>query len=284
MISVTALSAYLYCPRKLFLERALKLTEPPKGAIVKGNIRHKTYEKINFEEKKLILSITESDTPQEIHKKYLKSYTTILKSVVISHKFQLKQVGLPLLETYQNIRDFLIKHATSRAITIEKFKAETSLAGEKLWQALTPKIKSEVRLESQSLGLRGIIDQIEIYEDKKIPVELKTGKSPDTGMWPGHKIQLAAYILLLQEHLKQPVKMGILRYLDSDKEQELSINPALRDEVLDLTKKVNLLLTSKTIPEHCQNKNKCKGCGVKKHCYDEGFMKLKVSELFNRNI
>ena len=56
-ISVTMLSSYLYCKRKLFLERVLGLFEPDKGALVKGSIRHKTYEEINKIEENIFKKI-----------------------------------------------------------------------------------------------------------------------------------------------------------------------------------------------------------------------------------
>ena len=40
-ISVSTLSAYMYCKRKLFLERVLGLFEPEKEALVKGTISMK---------------------------------------------------------------------------------------------------------------------------------------------------------------------------------------------------------------------------------------------------
>ena len=60
-ISVSMLSAYLYCKRKLFLERVLGLFEPEKEALVKGTIRHETYDRVNRIEEKIVKSITEND-------------------------------------------------------------------------------------------------------------------------------------------------------------------------------------------------------------------------------
>ena len=46
-ISVSMLSTYLYCPRKLFLQKILMVEEPPKESLVMGSIRHEVYDYIN---------------------------------------------------------------------------------------------------------------------------------------------------------------------------------------------------------------------------------------------
>ncbi|MBI2659513.1 hypothetical protein HYX05_05440, partial [Candidatus Woesearchaeota archaeon] len=57
-ISVSLLSSYLYCSRKLFLEKVLLLEEPPKESLVMGSIRHETYDNINKKEEEIVTSIT----------------------------------------------------------------------------------------------------------------------------------------------------------------------------------------------------------------------------------
>ena len=75
MLSVTHLSSYLYCPRKLYLQKVLSIYEPPKEALVKGTIRHKmkTGRKVieRSELKKKILNyLTESHSSKEIRKQF----------------------------------------------------------------------------------------------------------------------------------------------------------------------------------------------------------------------
>ena len=57
MLSVSSLSAYEYCKRKLFLQNVLGIYEPPKAPLVKGQIRHQTYDKINKVEESLVKDI-----------------------------------------------------------------------------------------------------------------------------------------------------------------------------------------------------------------------------------
>ena len=57
-ISVSMLSSYLYCPRKLFLQQVLAVEEPPKESLVLGSLRHEIYDFINQSEEKIVTSIT----------------------------------------------------------------------------------------------------------------------------------------------------------------------------------------------------------------------------------
>ena len=90
MLSVTTLSSYLYCPRKLYLEKVLGLTEPPKEALIKGSIRHKTYEEINLAEECLVTSITAQTTLEDLKGKYHQKYKEILLDIIRQNKDSLK--------------------------------------------------------------------------------------------------------------------------------------------------------------------------------------------------
>ena len=58
-ISVSMLSAYLFCARKLFLQQGLELKEPPKESTILGSLRHELYDFINRSEEKIVTTIKE---------------------------------------------------------------------------------------------------------------------------------------------------------------------------------------------------------------------------------
>ena len=198
MLSVTALSSYMYCKRKLYLNRVLKLYEPPKAALVKGTIRHETYDLINKNQENLVKSIREKLSLEKIKEKFKDKYEKFLKIALLNNKKGLKQFDIKPEELFKQVYPLILEEAETRSFNIFNFIEKTNLLGQELWENLTPKIQSEVKIESKELGLRGIIDQIEVYEESMVPVELKTGKAPRDGVWPGHKIQIAAYALLLE--------------------------------------------------------------------------------------
>ena len=281
MISVTMLSGYMYCKRKLYLEYVLRIVEPPKDSLVKGSIRHQATDKANKQEKQIITTIKEEDGQTEILDKYVKEYSKILRETIHKNGENLRKVRLTLIDAYNQAWRHFKNQAELRAENVSKFKKETGLSGQELWQKLTPKIKSEIRIESQKLGLKGIIDVLEVFRDNLVPLELKTGKAPQEGVWPGHKIQLAAYMLLLSEKYSTNIKEGFIEYLDTKEKREIIMNPLLAEEVIQTTTEVKELLKNKQIPEICDNENKCAACGLKQQCYDNELLNQRT-QLLNR--
>ncbi len=279
MISVTMLSAYLYCKRKMFLEYILKLSEPPKDAIVKGSIRHQAIDMANKAEEEIVNSISEIDGLEDIKNKYVREYTKILRKVIVKNKGSLRRVQLPLIDAYRHTWKFFENIAEVRAESVFRFKAEHNIFGKELWEKLTPKIRSEVRIESEGLGLKGIVDMLEVFDSYFIPLELKTGKAPKEGVWPGHRIQIAAYMLLLSEKFNLEVKRGYIDYMDIKDKREIVMNPMLREEVIETVKFINNLLKSQEVPDFCDNENKCNSCGLREKCYNEGLILAKTKAL-----
>ncbi|MBS3098218.1 CRISPR-associated protein Cas4 [Candidatus Woesearchaeota archaeon] len=277
MISVTTITSYLYCQRKLFLSCVLGIREPPKAPMVLGTVRHDTYEGITNKEGPIVCSITEKRSLKDIKELYRKEFSEILRDSIRKNKELLEKLNLDLGAIFKKIWPLILKESESRALNIHSFMEMHLVYGRELWEKLTPKIKSEYRIEAPSLQLKGVIDQIEIYEAGFVPVELKTGKAPKEDVWENHKIQLGAYALLLEEHFKIPVKEGFVNYLDSQERRHVPINPFLKDDVKELIKKTQSILDSEEIPDFTDNPNKCAGCGVRDTCYD----KKLLNELLN---
>jgi len=279
MLSVSALTSYLYCERKLYLQRVLGFYEPPKEATVKGSIRHKIYEQINNKEEEIVSSITERIGLEEILQLYKKHYNKILRDVIRKSKEELKKFDVKPNEFFKQLWPLILNESETRAKNVHDFMQFHLVFGKKLWEKLTPKIKSEFWIESEKLKLRGIIDQIEIYDKGFVPVELKTGYCPKEGVWQNHKIQIGAYALLLEEKYNTQIKEGFITYLDSNQRRHVPVNIFLKHEIIDLMEKVSKLLKNKEIPAMCDNKKKCSKCGLKDVCYDKKTIKKRMKEV-----
>ena len=173
----------------------------------------------------------------------------------------------------------ILEEAEIRTKNISDFIQKYNVYGKELWKKLTPKILSEQRVESNKLQLKSIIDRIEIYENSYVPIELKTGKMPKEGVWPGHRIQIAAYAMLLEEKFKTSVKEGFVRYLDAKETRQIAINPFMKEEIINLVKEVQELLKNQDVPNYCENRNKCANCGLKETCYNESEVSTLLSEI-----
>ncbi len=275
MLSVTALTSYLYCPRKLYLTKVLGFIEPPKEVSVIGSLRHEIYDRLNKIEKEIILSVKDINL-ESIKQLYMQRYAQVVRASIIRFKPQLNQVRLDLSDTFKTIWPFFEKEYAFRSMNVFEFIKENKVLGEVLWDKLTPKIESEVHIESPNLELTGVVDRIEIYKGNIIPAELKTGKAPTDTLWEGHKIQLAAYMLLLEEKYGMEIKGGYVHYLNEDVKFDVIMNPFLKQEVLDLIQKVKELLDTSQVPPAISSENKCNACSLKEECFNENLINEKM--------
>ena len=278
-ISVTMLSTYLFCPRMLFLQKILAVKEPPKESLILGTLRHEIYDFINRSEEMIVSSIKEKIQYNDLLITYKLFYSNTLREKIIKNKSNIKSVDLDIVDVFKKTWPLILQEAEIRSKNIFDFIQKYDIYGKELWSKLTPKIISEQRLESEKLQLKGIIDRIEIYENSYVPVELKTGKMPKEGVWPGHKIQIAAYSMLIEEKFNTQVKEGFIRYLDVNETIQIAINPFMKEEIINLVKEIQVLIKSQELPNYCENKNKCINCGLRETCYNEEEVTTLLSEI-----
>jgi CRISPR-associated protein Cas4 len=150
--------------------------------------------------------------------------------------------------------------------------------GQQLWDMMEPKITSEQWVESPELRLQGFIDQVEVYADRCVPIEIKSGSAPRTGVWDTHQIQVAAYAMILRHTTGKQVEGGIVRYLEVDETRPVSLNPFLELKVRELQRKVETLLKNTELPERCEHEKKCDACTLKEQCFDDALMSNLVNK------
>ncbi len=282
MLSVTNLCSYLYCQRKLYLQKVLGLYEPIKEVTFKGSFRHELHDLASKADEEIVKSINIKISLEEVKERYLLKYKGILRKVILKNKDLLRKFDLKEKDIFARNIPVIEEEAELRAGNVHKCMVEFGVVGDELWEKLTPKILSELRIEDIELGLRGIVDQIYQYEGELVPIELKTGKAPREGVWPGHKIQIGAYALLLEGKFNEEIKEGFVHYLEAEQKRHIPINAFLRSEVKELVNKVQTLLNSVEIPGFCGNDNKCKVCGLRDNCYNgKGLSKLMKSKTLN---
>ena len=278
-ISVSMLSTYLFCQRKLFLQQVLALEEPPKESLALGSLRHELYDFINKSEESIVSSITQKMEYSWLINTYKTCYSKVLKEKIIKNKPELRQFNLDLAEVFRKTWPSILNEAETRSNNVFSFVQQHNVYGRELWEMLTPKIISEQRMESDALQLKGVVDRIEVYESGYVPVELKTGKMPKEGVWPSHRIQVAAYALLIEEKYNTKVNEGFIRYLDSNETRHIALNPFMKEEIKSVVTEIIELLETHNPPAHCSNRNKCTNCGLRNTCYDEEKVTTLLSEI-----
>jgi len=265
MISVTDLTAYMYCPRKLYFSKVLHIKEKPKEAMIKGKIKHQVFDAAGREDKEIITHFTAKDLLEDLEMQFRRVYYKVLMFHIQRAKEELEAQGLQTLLVYQELWPFFLQEARDKSALFFSLASEKKLYGEALWMAL-PKGIPELRIVSEKLGLIGVIDRVDIAEDF-VPVEIKTGKAPREGVWKENMIQLGAYLLLASEHYGKDIKEGFIEYRAVNERRKVVMNPFLKDEILELVRRVNTLLQSQELPPKVSEEWKCTTCGVREVCF-----------------
>ncbi|MEM4637616.1 MAG: CRISPR-associated protein Cas4 [Candidatus Woesearchaeota archaeon] len=289
MISVTQLSSYVYCPRKLFISSILKIKEPPKESLIKGKVWHQTFDLINKGEKNVVFEI-KSVVYEDILDLYKKNFSKYLRKSIINNKKSLASFNISPLSLFKEFWPNILEEAKLRAFNVYSFilreRIVPPINNQLLWDRLSPKIYSEQYVVSEKLGVSGIIDFIEVYSlnnnEFYVPIELKTGKHPSNGIWDTHKVQIGAYILILESIGKNSFE-GFLKYSGLNDKKSILMDKNLREYLLKIIEETKKVLSLKEPPHKINNKNKCEACSFKELCYDEETLKIRLKEVFRNS-
>jgi len=113
-------------------------------------------------------------------------------------------------------------------------------------------------------GLRGRPDQIVIVDGEFIPVEQKTGKVP-AKPHNSHRMQVLAYLQLVEATTGRPSPYGVLRYGDDAAYQVLWDDGARRDLDAALVEVRRLMIEGGAQRNH-ERVGKCKNCSRRSSC------------------
>ncbi len=261
LMSVTDMCAYNFCKRALYLKLVLGLREPAKPVMVLGSIRHKVYEEANRKEEEIVKQISSDFKRQEIIQMFSSAYNAILNKSVCSYLPQLESLKMDKEEVTVQLQQAVAGQAINRADEIVGFSSKTGLFGKELWESLTPKILSELRVSSEKLRLKGVVDRVEVYGSEYVPVEIKTGRAPNEGVWPDHRLQVAAYMLLLNEKFSVKIKEGLVNYVATGLSRQVVMNPFMEYEINGAVNNVFELVEQKKVPGFC-GKGYCTVCSL----------------------
>jgi len=119
-------------------------------------------------------------------------------------------------------------------------------------------------LVDQNIGLRGRPDQIVVVDGEFIPVEQKTGRIPKRPHL-SHKMQLLAYLHLVEISTKRSTPYGILRYGNEDIHQ-IYWDEETKEELFSSIKEIQRLMVEGGAKRNHQRKGKCQNCSRKYAC------------------
>ena len=121
-------------------------------------------------------------------------------------------------------------------------------------------------LKDPITGLRGRPDQIVIVDGEFIPVEQKTGRVPKHPH-RSHKIQVLAYLHLVELSTKRSTPYGVLRYGNEDLYQ-IPWDDENKGMLFDAIAEVQRLMVHNDAKRNHQRPGKCKNCSRNYACPD----------------
>lgn len=129
-------------------------------------------------------------------------------------------------------------------------------------------------LASEQLGLTGKVDCIRHRDGHWIPYEHKRGRARRAAdgtaeAWPADVLQIAAYCMLLEEYLKQPVPEGRIRYHADNETVRVPINDQVRRKVRLAVLRAVELRESTERPPITTNEKLCIKCSLAPVCLPE---------------
>ena len=131
----------------------------------------------------------------------------------------------------------------------------------------------EMTIESATLGIKGKMDALRRRDGKLIPYEHKKGRGrkADSGLepWPSDRVQLAAYAMLLEEAIGEPVAEGRIRYHADNQTVRVTIGDEARAAVRGAIDRARDLAKSTSRPPVTSNEKFCVRCSLAPVCLPE---------------
>jgi len=134
---------------------------------------------------------------------------------------------------------------------------------------------NELYLEDEELGLKGKIDVLELDGDP-IPIERKRATSGE--YYKSDELQLAAYCLLLESHLDDPVREGAIYLYETDQRMHVRITDDLRAEVREQIEMMRAMSPDE-VPPITENPRKCEGCSTRSYCMPRETLLLEPDQI-----
>ena len=123
--------------------------------------------------------------------------------------------------------------------------------------------KLERPLFHQALGLTGKPDYLIQQNGQIIPVEVKSGRAPESP-YDSHIYQLASYCLLVEKTYGKRPPYGIIHYKDRD--FAIDYTQALESSLLDLLAEMKRDEHKKEVGRSHEQAARCVRCGFRKIC------------------
>ncbi len=121
-----------------------------------------------------------------------------------------------------------------------------------------------IPLWSETFGLSGRADAVEVTDGAVTPVEYKAG----TRHGQAADLQVCAQAICLEEMLGIEVPYGYVWYASPRRRSRVAFTATLRSEVLDVVESIRFQIRFGTLPD-APNDTRCRECQLLHHCLPE---------------
>jgi CRISPR-associated exonuclease Cas4 len=123
----------------------------------------------------------------------------------------------------------------------------------------------DLSITDPELKLTGLMDEVVYAADGEVfPVDYKLAKQ----ISHNHRLQLAAYALLLERHTGKRVRRGFIYLIERRSMQEVIITEALRQELFSVLGQMEQCIRAELLPPVTNTPNRCPACEFRRFCND----------------
>ncbi|QIE56659.1 CRISPR-associated protein Cas4 [Pikeienuella piscinae] len=123
-----------------------------------------------------------------------------------------------------------------------------------------------VELLSETYGLHGVADIVELHHVGPFPVEYKRGRPK---AHRADEVQLCAQALCLEEAFGRPVLEGALFYGERRRRTPVAIDESLRQLTVSVIEEARAVLSAGRVPAPVFEAARCRACSLKPLCRPE---------------
>lgn len=183
---------------------------------------------------------------------------------ILEHLFCPRFTYFEYVLTVPERQELRWKVRKGREVHLERMKINGSYMRKKLGVV---ERQFDVPLASESLGLRGVADEILTLEDGTLaPFDYKFAKAPKHA-YRTHKYQAALYAMLIAEQFGKPVERGFLCYIrSSHKVITLDFTPAIFTKAKRLIEEVQTVIRDGHLPMATPYAGRCVDCCYQNIC------------------
>jgi CRISPR-associated exonuclease Cas4 len=120
-------------------------------------------------------------------------------------------------------------------------------------------------LESPTLGLAGKLDLLIVTPDAAYPVDFK---DTEGGVRYNHRIQLAAYAMLVEENLAFPVPMTFVYLVPSRQLVKVPVGDREKEAVMRAVGEIRRMIEDEEMPPATPARARCTACEFRNYCAD----------------